>query len=387
MKRLSSQTKTLMLLIVFAILIFTAMQNIGLIFLGLKKVYSFFAPVVIGLCIAFILNVLLSALESKPFAFMSRSKRKFVRKLKRPLCMVLTYLVALGIITVMILVIIPELYETIVYIGERLPGFAKEARAWLEALLVSFDISPDIIPDFDINWSSVFNSIKDLLMKNYNNIFGNAVNITTSVVGSIANIVFGVMISGYVLTQKERIGGFVKRCINSFVPKKGAAYIYHIAECTRVSFSRFVGGQLTEAVILGVLCFIGMTILRIPNAAVISVLICVTALVPIIGATIGVVVGALLILITNPIKALIFVVFFLVLQQLEGTLIYPKVVGKSVGLPGIIVICAVLVGGNISGVVGALVGVPVCAVLYTLLKEAIEHRNPPVQQETEKETE
>ena len=228
-----------------------------------------------------------------------------MRKLKRPLCMVLTYLIALGVITVMILVIIPELYDTILYIGERLPGFAKEARAWLEALLVSFDISPDIIPDFDINWTSVVNSVKDLLMKNYNNIFGNAVNITTSVVGSIANIVFGIMISGYVLAQKERIGGFVKRCINSFIPQRAAAYIYHIAECTRVSFSRFVGGQLTEAVILGVLCFAGMTILRIPNAAVISILICVTALVPVIGATIGVVVGALLILITNPIKALI----------------------------------------------------------------------------------
>ena len=385
MKKLSSQTKTTMLLIAFAILLFTAMQNIGLIFLGIRKVYSFFSPVVIGLCIAFILNVLLSALEAKPFAFMTRSKRKFVRKLKRPLCMVLTYLIALGVITVMILVIIPELYDTILYIGERLPGFAKEARAWLEALLVSFDISPDIIPDFDINWTSVVNSVKDLLMKNYNNIFGNAVNITTSVVGSIANIVFGIMISGYVLAQKERIGGFAKRCINSFVPQRAAAYIYHIAECTRVSFSRFVGGQLTEAVILGVLCFAGMTILRIPNAAVISVLICVTALVPVIGATIGVVVGALLILITNPIKALIFVAFFLILQQLEGTLIYPRVVGKSVGLPGIIVICAVLVGGNISGVVGALVSVPVCAVLYTLLKEAIEYRNPPVQQETEKE--
>ena len=385
MKKLSSQTKTTMLLIAFAILLFTAMQNIGLIFLGIRKVYSFFSPVVIGLCMAFILNVLLSALEAKPFAFMARSKRKFVRKLKRPLCMVLTYLIALGVITVMILVIIPELYDTILYIGERLPGFAKEARTWLEALLVSFDISPDIIPDFDINWTSVVNSVKDLLMKNYNNIFGNAVNITTSVVGSIANIVFGIMISGYVLAQKERIGGFVKRCINSFIPQRAAAYIYHIAECTRVSFSRFVGGQLTEAVILGVLCFVGMTILRIPNAAVISILICVTALVPVIGATIGVVVGALLILITNPIKALIFVAFFLILQPLEGTLIYPRVVGKSVGLPGIIVICAVLVGGNISGVVGALVSVPVCAVLYTLLKEAIEYRNPPVQQETEKE--
>ncbi|MBQ3817391.1 MAG: AI-2E family transporter [Clostridia bacterium] len=380
MKKIQPQTKRIMILIVFAAVVYTAMQNIGLVYSGLKAVLAVFNPVIIGLCLAFILNVLLTALENKPFAFMSRSKHKFVQKLKRPICMILTYLIAFGIIIIMIVVIIPELYQTLVYIGERMPGFAKTARAWLEGLLVRFNISKDVLPDYKVNWTSIVSSAKKFLTKNYNNIFGNAVNITASVAGSVANVVFGVIISGYVLAQKEKIERFMKSFIDAFISHKAAGYIYHISERTYFYFSKFIGGQLIEAVILGTLCFIGMTILRLPNSAVISVLICVTALIPIIGATIGMVVGFLLILITSPIKAVIFVVFLLVLQQIEGNLIYPKVVGKSVGLPGVIVISAVLVGGNIGGVVGALLGVPLCAVIYALLKEAIAKRNPPAEE-------
>ena len=143
------------------------------------------------------------------------------------------------------------------------------------------------------------------------------------------------------------------------------------------SFSRFISGQLTESVILGVLCFIGMTVFRFPNAAVISVFICATSLVPVIGATVGVVTGFLLILIVSPLKAILFCVFFAVLQQLENSLIYPRVVGKSVGLPGVIVVCSVLVGGNIGGIVGALTSVPAAAVLFVLLKEAVAARTKP----------
>ncbi len=375
--------KKILLIIFLGSVMFTAIQNTVTVLDFLKKIFSFFTPVITALCIAFVLNVLLSALESKVFRFMDKSKREFVRKARRPLCLILTYLIALGIITVLISVIIPDIIETIIYLVEKLPAFAEDARIWIEAMLDRFNFSQDLIPNIKIDWSATANSIKDYLLGYSEAIFGSAVNITTSVFSGVYNTVFSIMISVYILAQKERIGNFISRCIKAFIPKNGSDVIHHIAARTNEYFSKFIGGQLTESVILGVLFYVGMTIFRFPNAAVISVFICVTSLVPIIGATVGCIIGAMLILITSPIKALLFVVFFLVIQQIEGSLIYPRVVGKSVGLPGVIVVCAVLVGGNIGGIIGALVGVPTSAVIFVLLKEAIEMRTPKIVKPTE----
>ena len=214
---------------------------------------------------------------------------------------------------------------------------------------------------------------------------GGAVGVTTSVFSGVFDGVFSIVISGYILAQKERIGAFVKKSINAFTDEKINSVIYHIAYRTQESFTRFIGGQLVESLILGTLCFIGMLILGIPNALIISVLIGVTSLVPIVGATVGVVVGFLLIVISNPFKAILFVIFFLVLQQIEGNLIYPRVVGKAVGLPGVLVVSSVLVGGNIGGVLGSLIAVPTCAVLFVLFKELVEYMNNKKEHKSESE--
>ncbi len=353
--------------------IFASVTNIGTVFAALKKILSFFSPVIVALCIAFVLNVLLSALENKPFKFMSNSRKKLVNRLQRPLCLILTYLIALGIISLLILVIIPDIIDTVTYLADKMPVFVVSVRDWIEDVLERFNLKATELPEIKINWSATGKAITDWLSGSSGKIVGDAVNITTSVFSGIFDTLFSIVISIYILFQKEKIANFVKRAIYAFVPQKECELIYHISQRTHESFSRFIGGQLTECLILGVLCFIGMTIFRFPNALIISVLISVTALVPIVGATIGVIVGFLLIVITDPIKALLFVAFFLVLQQIEGNLIYPKVVGKAVGLPGVIVVSAVLVGGNIGGVFGALVAVPTCAVVYILLKESIEY--------------
>jgi len=367
--------KRILLVIFFGAIIFTAVQNFNGVVGLIKIILSFFAPITAALCIAFVLNVLLTALETKVFKFMDKSRKNFVLKLKRPICLVLTYLIAFGIISLLILVIIPDIIDTITYLAEKLPGFVGEARKWLVNLLAKYNIEESVIPEIKINWSSAANTIKDWLSGSYNQIFNGAVGITASVFSGLFDTVFSVVISVYVLAQKERIGAFIKRVINAFTPKKVNLTVYHIATRTQEAFSRFIGGQFTEALILGTLCFIGMLILRIPNALIISVLISVTSLVPIVGATIGVIIGFLLIVISNPLKAVFFVIFFLILQQIEGNLIYPKVVGKAVGLPGVIVVSAVLVGGNIGGVLGALIAVPTCAVLFVLLKELVEFKN------------
>ncbi len=371
----SKNIKKILLIIFLGALIFAGFQNLGLVFEGFKKVISVFSPVIAALCIAFVLNIPLTAFETKVFKFWDKAKRKFVLKLKRPVCLLLTYILALGIVSLLILVIIPDIVETVTHLAEKMPGFMLDVKNWLDDLLNRFNIKQTNIPDVTINWKSAANTFISWISGSSGKLVDSAVNITTSVFLGIFDAVFSIVISIYILASKEKIGRFVKNALNAFLNTKTNSFINHVAEKTNESFSRFIGGQLLESVILGTLCFIGMIILGFPNALIISVLVCVTALVPIVGTTVGAVIGFLLIVITNPIKAIFFVIFFIVLQQIEGNFIYPKVVGKAVGLPGILVVSAVLVGGNIGGVLGALIGVPTVAVIYTLLKEMIDFSN------------
>ncbi len=368
----SKNIKKLLLLVFLSTIIISAIFNIEKMFYFISKAFSYISPIVAALCIAFVLNVLLRVLENRVFFFLDKSKRKFLRKLKRPICLVLTYLLALGLISLLVLVIIPDLIDTVIFVIKSLPSFLKNTREWIVGIASGFGIAESKIPAFDLNLSSTVKTLQNILTSYSNSIVNGAADITTSVIGGVYDILFSIIISVYVLAQKERIGKFMKRVIDAFIPQKNAKRIYHISYLAADSFSRFISGQLTESVILGVLCYIGMLIFRFPNAAIISILIGVASLVPIVGAIAGVVIGALLIVITNPIKALFFILFILILQQIEGNVIYPKVVGKAVGLPSIIVVSAVLVGGNIGGILGVLLSVPTSALLFTLLKEAIE---------------
>lgn len=372
---LNSKTIKKILLVVFlSTLIVWAVFNNTVVFGVVGKLFSYVSPIIAALCIAFILNVLLRVLENKVFFFFDKAKHNFVRKIKRPLCLVLTYILAIGIIALLVLVIIPDLIDTVIYVVKSLPSFLKDTREWVVGIAANFGIEDSKIPTMNFDFNDTLNTLQSLLSDYSNTIVNGAANITSSVVGGIYDTVFSLIISVYVLAQKERIGRFVKKVIDTFIPQKIAKTVYHLSAHASDSFSRFIGGQLTESVILGVLCYIGMLIFRFPNAAIISVLIAVSSLVPIVGAIVGVVIGALLIVITNPIKALFFIVFILILQQIEGNVIYPKVVGKAVGLPSIMVVSAVLIGGNIGGILGVLLSVPLSALLFTLLKEAIDNK-------------
>jgi len=370
----SKNIKKILLIVFFSSVIVACVFNFEGVLLFLGKIFSFISPIIFALCVAFVLNVPLNALENRVFKFMAKSKRKFVRKLRRPICLVLTYLFAFGLISLLVLVIIPDIIDTVAYIVDKLPSFVTSAREWMTETLMGFGFAKEDIPLANLDLSSFINTIETWLTSYSSRIVGDAVTITTSVIGGVFDTVLSIVISAYVLAQKEKIGSFVKRMFDAFLPQKATNAIYHVSNQASFSFSKFIGGQLTESVILGVLCYLGMLIFGFPNAPIISVLICVTSLVPVVGALVGVFIGALLILITDPIKALFFVIFIIILQQIEGNLIYPRVVGKAVGLPGIIVISAVLVGGNIGGILGALIAVPVSATIYTLLKEAIEKR-------------
>ena len=370
----SKNIRKILFIIFCGALIFTAIENFERTFLILGNAISVCTPIIAALSIAFILNIPLSSLENKVFAFMAKSKKKFVTKLRRPVCLVLTYLLALGFVALLILVIIPDIVETVIYLFEKMPAFVMDAKNRLDDLLNKFNID-SAVPEIKINWSAAIDAIQTWFSNSYAMIFNNAVDATTSVFGGLFDGVFSLMISVYVLAQKERIGGFMRRFINRFFKPNWAKNTFRIASKTDDSFARFIKGQFTESVILGTLCFIGMLIFRFPNALIISAIVGVAALVPVVGSIVGAIIGALLILITSPIKAVLFIVFLIVLQQIEGNLIYPRVMGKAVGIPSVLVVSAVLVGGNIGGVLGALLAVPTCAVIFTLIKESIDNQH------------
>ncbi len=364
--------RTILLIITFAVVIFNLVQHLNTVFGSVKYVWNLFGTVIAGLATAFVLNVPLRVFENRVFRSMKQGNSPFLRKLCRPLSLLCSILVVFGVLALLLVVVLPQISSTVVDLSSKLPQYATEAVNWITKMLNELEMSSDIFSHITIDWESTISKFTDFLKNWATNLIGTVTVVGSTVISGVMNLVFCVIIALYVLAKKESIGAFMRRCVSNFLPERVSRQTLRIAAITNETFSNFVSGQLTEACILGALCYLGMRIFRFPYPEVIAVLVGFTALIPIVGAFIGAAVGAFLILFISPLKAFLFLVFIVVLQQLEGSLIYPRVVGRSVGLPGVIVLCAVLVGGNISGIVGALVSVPVCAVLYTLLHEALD---------------
>ena len=365
--------RIILLIIVFTVVLFTAVQNFGALLGFVVDVWGVFSSVIAGLAIAFVLNIPLKLFEDKLFYGLREHRSATVRRLLRPVSIVGALVITLGVLVILLLVVLPQLVEAVTSVFNRLPDYITQLIAWLDKLLAPFDFSvSDLLSG--VNWDETFSSIIDGILSTAGSAIGTAANVGTTIVSGVIDVVFSVIIAVYVLAQKERIGRFAHRCVEAFLPRRLSGNVSRICTMAADTFSSFIGGQLMDSCILGLLCFVGMMIFRFPYAYVISVVIGVTSLVPLVGAFVGIVIGALLILTIDPIKALLFIVFVLVLQQIEGNLIYPKVVGKAVGLPGVIVLSAVLVGGNIAGILGSICAVPVSAILYTMLREAVNSR-------------
>lgn len=369
----SKNVKKILLIAFFVAIIFFLIFNLSGTIGFLGKLISILSPVIAAGCIAFVLNVLLSYLEERVFAFMGNSKKRFVKKMLRPVCLTLTYVISLGIIVLFVLFILPLVIQTLLQLIEKLPAFFDSARQWILAFFESNNIDV-AIPDFTVDWKTVASFLNSWLEGTPSKLVGSAVTVTASVVGSVFDVVLSLALSVYVLAQKEKISAFASNCLDAFTSEKTAKTVRHVVESAKTAFSGFIAGQVVEAFILAAMCFVGMLCFGFPHAIVISTVVCVTALIPVIGATISGIIGFLLIAVTDPIKGILFVVFILVLQQIEGNLIYPRTMGKAVGIPGILVLSAVLVGGNIAGIFGSLVAVPTLALVYALTKEEIEKR-------------
>ena len=369
----SKNIKKILLVAFFVAVIFFLIFNLGgtVNFIGI--VINILSPVIAAGCIAFVLNVLLAFLEERVFGFMDKSKRKFVNKMRRPLCLTLTYVISLGIIVSFVLFILPLVAQTLLQVIEKLPTFFASAREWALAIFERHNIDVNI-PELKVDWKTVITFLTSWLDGTPSKLVGDAVNVTASVIGSVFDVVLSLALSVYILAQKEKISSFADSCLEAFTSEKTTKNIRHIVLSAKNAFSGFIAGQVVEAFILAGLCFVGMLCFGFPHAIVISTVVCIMALIPVIGATISGVVGFLLIAVTDPIKAILFVVFILVLQQIEGNLIYPRTMGKAVGIPGILVLSAVLVGGKIAGILGSLVAVPTLALIYALVKEEVVKR-------------
>ena len=364
-------TQRIMLLIAFAVLLFWGLYNISAIGNVLSGLLSLLAPLLIGVCIAFVLNLMMAGLERLWDRALTKWSSRWNAKLKRPVCLTLTMVLFLGIIFAIFFILIPRLEEAGAAMVANIPTYVAQIQAWW-ASLSDFAAQHGVtLPELSLNAENVRDTITGFLQERGDSVVNATLNITTSIVGALENFLLALVFSLYLLAQKETLIAQSKRLLRRALPRKAADKLLELLSLTNNAFSSFVTGQVTEAVILGTLCCLGMLILRLPYALPVSVIIAALSLIPIFGAWIGAATGAFLIVFQSPIKALTFLIFLLILQQVEGNLIYPRVVGKSVGLPGLWVLAAVTIGGGAFGVLGMLLGVPVCSVIYTLLQNFV----------------
>lgn len=328
------------------------------------------APILVGIAIAYVLNILMSFYERHYFK--KFSDNKFIKKSRRPVCLIGSMLTLVGIIAAISYLVIPELVSCIKFLFAEVPGLIDELlkHKSLRALL-----SQEVLTALQsIDWMAQLEKIAKTLTSG---IYG-AVDVVVSVVSTtVSTVVTGfisIIFSIYLLTSKENMKRNSRRLLNCYLPEKITDKVFYVGSVLNRNFHKFIVGQCTDAVIIGVMCAIGMLIFRFPYAGMIGALVGFTALIPVAGAYIGAIVGAIMMLTESPLTALLFIVFIIVLQQLEGNLIYPKIVGGSIGLPAIWVLAAITVGGTLMGILGMLIGVPIAATLYQLLHDDVLKR-------------
>ena len=352
-------------LILYTIVILFAFIYIKDIINILGYIIKLFMPFIIGLGVAFVLNVLVNVVEKK---WLKNWKASAMTK--RAVSLIVALTMVIGFFVFLLFLIIPNLQNTIAIFADNIPAYTKN----LQELLNSLGIDTNIINEISEVFKSLGDSASNYIVENSNQVLETTLGIATNVVTGFINVTIGIVFAIYFLAQKEKISGQVDNLMHAYLPEKIIVKIQDIASLSNKIFSNFVGGQCIEAIIIGFLCFLGMLILRLPYASTISVLVGFTALIPVFGAFIGTIIGAYLIFMISPLQALIFIIFILVLQQLEGNLIYPKVVGKSVGLPGIWVLVAVTIGASINGVLGMLLSVPIASIIYSTMATNIRYR-------------
>lgn len=361
-------------LIVFTVVVLMAIWKYEVFFELLGYGFNIILPFLIGGAIAFVLNVPMHFIEEKLFGSKKMKNRKVAQRLARPVSLVLTILFVVGIIVLVVFIVVPQLADTASKVGNTVQNFIPQAEKWAHE---TFRNNKEIVAwmeSLEFNWNKMIEQGINFFRNGAGNVLDSTVSVAKSIISGVATFAIAFIFACYILFQKEKLNIQVKKVGYAFMPRDWVEIIIAISSITYKTFSNFLTGQCVEAIILGSMFFVTMVIFKIPYALLVGVLIAFTALIPYFGAFIGCAIGTFLILMVNPMQALFFLVMFFILQQVEGNLIYPHVVGNSVGLPSIWVLVAVTVGGSLMGVVGMLIFIPISSVVYTLLRGIVHRR-------------
>ena len=365
--------KGLLLVVCGGVAFYCALQNLDVVWGAVRALLGILAPFLLGGALAFVLNVPMRAIERH---LLKNSRRG--AKLRRPLALVLTLVAVVGVLALASLVIGPGIADAVMSIIQEIPAafdrLQKQLNGLAESLAEYLPMIQEWLANVNINWESLSRRVLDYAQALGTSIVSSGGGFIGGVVSGVSTFVIGLIFSFYILLQKEKLSRHGRQVLYGLLPLRQADRTLEILRLAGRTFSSFLSGQCLEACILGTLFAVSMTIFRMPYALLVGVLIALTALIPIVGAFIGCAVGALLIAIDDPWKALWFIVLFLVLQQIEGNLIYPHVVGSSVGLPSIWVLAAVTLGGSLMGITGMLFFIPLCSVLYALFRSYVKER-------------
>lgn len=370
MREINKKFKENILLGTYLIILCFILLNLKSVGSTLGNIFNIINPFIIAFCMAFVLNLPMKFFENKVFKFLDKEKSSFVRGLKRPLSILSTFITVIGLIIALGLFVIPQLISSVATLLDKTPDYMRSFEALINQYFSSTEILQNIYNTLMSTWQDLLQLLANFLTKSLSGILSTTVTITSG----IFNFILSLVLTIYMLSSKETLIHQLKKILYAFSKKEIADKTIEIGQLANNTFSKFITGQCVEACILGALCFVGMSIFSMPYALLISVLIGVTALIPVFGAFIGTIPAVFLILIINPIQALWFIVFILCLQQFEGNIIYPRVVGNSVGLSAIWVMLAMIVGGSTLGLIGMLIGIPIFSVAYQLIKEYTNKR-------------
>ena len=360
--------KDIIIIISYIALVIFALVNFSKIIAFLGKIISIFSPFLLGIILAFVLNVLNNFIEKKIFGKIKPSK--IWNKIKRPLCITLSLILVFLTIFFVMNLLIPQLKNSASLFTDTLPAYKED----IIGILNKFDVDESTVNKVGEYLDNFGKVITDYIKGNSKDVITVTTEVATSVINIISKGIITLVFAIYMIAQKETLSRQINKIMRAYLKPKTINKINTIGTLANKTFSNFVTGQCLEALIFGSLVFVGMLIFKFPYASTIGVLLGFTALIPIFGAFIGTAIGFILIMMVSPVKAILFVVFIIVLQQIEGNLIYPRVVGKSIGLPGMWVLLSVTVGGSIGGILGMLIATPLCSLLYALFTKMVNDR-------------
>jgi len=372
--------KQLLMAITFAIVLSVLLFNFSLVLNYLKSLLSIFSPIFLGMIFAFVLNVPLRAIENLMNKLMNKFNISWLKKIKRGLSMLLSILLVFSVITLLTVTVIPRVLEAINVLTQyvqKLLGNSNDIIEWVKIGIEPFGNIQDYFKKLNLDWEELMKQAFGLISGGVPSLLSVTASFILTLFDSVINVILAFIIAIYILSGKEKLQkqslSILRAVFSEKIYKKT---VYILSMCNK-RFAQYFVGQSTEALVLGVLCFVGMAILKIPYAPMISALLGVLALIPIVGPFIAVSLGTFMILMVNPIQALVFLIFFIVLQQIDGNFIYPRIVGSSVGLPPLLVISAIIIGGGLFKITGVFFAVPVMSVIYTIVKESVQAKVSP----------